>query len=116
MDRSYFRRLERRYCGVAAGEDLAEWVEIRTTLLRLAEYFDVYVEADRDERPMSIDMCIIADQMLDAFNRYWRTKEERHLQTARKYAALLKPDGAQWPALEEMARELPGSPPHPSYY
>lgn len=119
VDRSYFSWVGRRYYSLAAGEDLAEWVEMRTTLLRLAEYFDVYVEALNemsDRYVLGIDMRIIADKMLDAFNRYRRTKEERHLQTARKYAALLKLDSAHWPALEEMAGELPDSPPHPSYY
>jgi hypothetical protein len=57
---------------------------------------------------MGMDMQFIADKMLDAFNRYRATKEQRHLETARKYAALLKLDGRTWPALEQVVDEGPG--------
>ncbi len=46
-----------------------------------------------------------ADKMLDAFNRYRESRDPVHLETARKYAALMKLDGKQWPALTELALE-----------
>ena len=49
--------------------------------------------------PLGIDMNIIADKMLDAFNEYRETGDPRKLDAARKYAALLKLDGSIWPAL-----------------
>ena len=101
VDKSYFITVGRMYYEMAAGQDLAREVDLRTTLLRLAQFFDVYVEALNemsDRYVMGIDMQLIADKMLDAFNRYRQTKDDRHLQTARKYAALLKLDSHHWPA------------------
>ena len=50
----------------------------------------------------------LADKMLDAFNRYRETGDPGTLETARKYAALLKLDGAGWPALSgEPAKDKP---------
>ena len=83
-------------------EDLAEWVRQRATLHRLAQFFDVYVEALNEmsgQYVLGMDMNIIADKMLDAFNEYRETGDSRKLETARKYAALLKLDGNSWPAL-----------------
>lgn len=105
IDAQYFSTVGRRYYGMAANEDLAEWVQLRTTLLRLARFFDVYVEALNemsDRYVMGMDMSVIADKMLDAFNRYRETHDASHLETARKYAALLKLDGKQWSALSEL--------------
>jgi hypothetical protein len=105
VDKGYFITMGRRYYEMAAGHDLARWVDMRATLLRLAQFFDVYVEALNemsDRYVMGMDMQLIADKMLDAFNRYRETKEEQHLETARKYAALLKLDGRQWPVLNEL--------------
>jgi hypothetical protein len=102
-DKAYFITMGRRYYEMAARHDMAEWVRLRTTLDRLARFFDVYVEALNemsDRYVMGIDMRLIADKMLDAFNRYRETRDEKHLETARKYAALLRLDGRSWPALE----------------
>ena len=41
---------------------------------------------------MGFDFNLIADKMLDSFNRYRSTGEERFLQDARRYAAVLKLD------------------------
>jgi len=103
VDKAYFITMGRRYYEMAARHDMAEWVHLRTTLDRLARFFDVYVEALNemsDRYVMGIDMRLIADKMLDAFNRYRETGDEAHLETARKYAALLRLDGRAWPALE----------------
>ncbi|HMO55290.1 MAG TPA: hypothetical protein PJ994_12350 [Tepidiformaceae bacterium] len=102
-DKAYFITMGRRYYEMAARHDMAEWVRLRTTLDRLARFFDVYVEALNemsDRYVMGIDMRLIADKMLDAFNRYRETRDTRRLETARKYAALLRLDGRTWPELE----------------
>ena len=113
VDKQYFISMGRRYYEMAAGQELAQWVSLRGTLLRLAHFFDVYVDALNEmsgRYVMGMDMQLIADKMLDAFNRYRETRDAKYLETARTYAALLKLDGHQWPALQEV--ELAG----PAYY
>lgn len=111
VDVAYFVSLGRRYYEMAAGESVAEWVQQRATLHRLAQFFDVYVEALNEmsgRYVLGMDMGIIADKMLDAFNQYRETGDPGKLETARKYAALLKLDGTGWPALSgEPAEEKP---------
>jgi hypothetical protein len=109
-DLRYFVTMGRRYYEMAARQDLAQWVQLRTTLERLSRFFDVYVDALNemsDRYVMGMDMKLIADKMLDAFNRYRATREPRHLDTARKYAALLRLDRRSWPALEGVAATAP---------
>ncbi len=108
VDQQYFSTVGPKYYNLAANEDLAEFAKLRTTMLRLARHFDIYVEALNemsDRYVMGMDMRIIADKMLDAFNRYRESRDPVHLETARKYAALMKLDGKQWPALTELALE-----------
>ncbi|MCK6563335.1 MAG: hypothetical protein L6Q80_01140, partial [Dehalococcoidia bacterium] len=103
----------RRYYGMAAGEGVARALELRPTLLRLAQFFDVYADALNEvsgRYVLGMDMRLIADKMLDAFNRYRATREPQHLETARKYASLLRLDASQWPVLE------PSPPGEPVYY
>ncbi|WP_322795865.1 hypothetical protein [Tepidiforma sp.] len=105
VDRQYFITLGRRYYEMAARHDMAEWVRLRSTLERLSRFFEVYAEALNeisDRYVMGIDMQVIADKMLDAFNRYRETRDERHLETARKYAAILRLDARNWPALARL--------------
>jgi hypothetical protein len=111
VDKRYLMSLGRRYYKMAAGQELADRVSLRTTLLRLAHFFDVYVDALNEmsgRYVLGMDMQLIADKMLDAFNRYRQTKDQAHLQTARKYAALLRLDGRQWPALDRAMPDVPG--------
>ncbi len=108
VDQQYFVTLGRRYYEMAAGESLAERVSQRATLQRLAQFFEVYVEALNEmsgRYVLGMDMNIIADKMLDAFNAYRETGDPRKLETARKYAALLKLDGTAWPALTSNSDE-----------
>ncbi len=115
VDQGYFSTMGRRYYEMAARQELARWVEMQHTLQRLSYYFDVYVEALNemsDRYVLGIDMRIIADKMLDAFNRYRETKDPKHLATARKYAAIMKLDGTRWPALDELGPDLRA----PSYF
>jgi hypothetical protein len=105
-DMRYFATVGRRYYEMAANQELAGWVNQRETLLRLAQFFDVYVEALNEmsgRYVMGIDMQLIADKMLDAFNRYRHTKDPAELDTARKYASLLKLDGRSWPQLQRLS-------------
>ncbi|MCL4232180.1 MAG: hypothetical protein KJ053_11400 [Dehalococcoidia bacterium] len=112
-DATYYITMGRRYYGMAAGEGVARALELRPTLLRLAQFFDVYADALNEvsgRYVLGMDMRLIADKMLDAFNRYRATREPQHLETARKYASLLRLDASQWPVLE------PSPPGEPAYY
>ena len=53
---------------------------------------------------MGFDLHLIADKMLDCFNRYRRTGDDRYLQDARRYAAILKIDPEAFPSLMKRAR------------
>lgn len=97
--RGHFVTLGRGYYEMAARHDMAESMHLRATLARLSRFFDVYVEALNemsDRYVIGIDKHLIADKMLDAFNRYRETKAPAHLDAARKYAALLQLDGHEW--------------------
>jgi hypothetical protein len=107
-DQSYYSTVGRRYYGMAAGQDLAQQTRQRDILQRLAGFFDVYVEALNemsDRYVMGIDVRLITDKMLDAFNRYRETEDDEHLANAQKYASLLKLDGRQWAQLDELSRQ-----------
>jgi hypothetical protein len=95
FDRDHFVELGRRYYRVAAEEELAAVVGQRDVLMTLAERFVFYMEvlSELSERYiLGFDMDVISNKMLDAFNLYRETGDEQHLETARKYAALLKVD------------------------
>ena len=53
---------------------------------------------------MEIDVSIIANKMLDAFNRYRESGDEAEMENARKFAAFLKVDSQAFPALFKPAR------------
>lgn len=102
VDREYFVTVGRQYYNLAASQEMARVVSLRTTLLRLSQFFDVYVDALNEmsgQYVLGMDMRVIADKMLDAFNRYRETRQTRHLETARLYAALMKLEGHVWPEL-----------------
>lgn len=95
FDRAHFIELGRRYYKLAAEEQLAEVVGQRMVLSKLSERFVFYMEAlsEMSERYiLGFDMEIVSNKMLDAMNLYRRTGDEQYLETARKYAALLKVD------------------------
>jgi len=102
FEREHFVELGRRYYRLAADEELAEVVGQRDTLRKLANYFEVYAGAlnEMSERYITgFDMNLIADKMLDSFNQYRRSGERQHLETAQKYAALLRIDRRRFPRL-----------------
>ncbi|MGE3075272.1 MAG: hypothetical protein AB7N24_16065 [Dehalococcoidia bacterium] len=109
-DKGYFITLGKRYYEMAARQDTAQWIHLRTTLERLARFFDIYVEALNemsDRYVLGMDMQLIADKMLDAFNRYRESHDQQDLEAARKYAGLLRLDGKAWPALEQVPDDGP---------
>ena len=102
VDESYYVSTGRTFYRLASEHELAEETEQRDLLARLADYFTVYREALDAASARYIrgfDMPRLADLMLDQFNAYRRTRDERHLESARKYAALLKLDRANFPSL-----------------
>jgi hypothetical protein len=98
IDQGYYVTTGKRFYHMAAHHDLAEFTQQRDLLEKLADYFEVYMEAlnEMSERYiMGFDMNLIADKMLDNFNSYRRTSDEKFLDNARRYAAILKlnPEG-----------------------
>ena len=107
IDRSYYVTTGKRCYRLAARHELAGFTQQRALLEKLAAYFEVYMEAlnELSERyVMGFDLHLIADKMLDNFNRYRQTGEERFLQNARRYAAILKVDPSAFPSLLKYAR------------
>jgi len=95
FDRDHFMEIGSRYYRVAAEEDLAAVVGQREVLQRLSYSFRDYVETLNElsrRYILGFDMELIANKMLDAFNLYRQTGDGTHLETASKYAALLKVD------------------------
>ena len=101
IDRGYYVTTGKRFYRMAAHQDLAELTQQRDLLEKLAGYFEIYMDAlnEMSERYiMGFDMNLIADKMLDSFNSYRRTADERYLDNARRYAAILKFDPEGFPA------------------
>jgi hypothetical protein len=110
LDRSYYVGTGKTCYRLAGRHDLAELTQQRGTLLKLADYFEIYMDAlnEASERYiLGFDMNLIADKMLDNFNLYRRTGEEKYLENARKYAAILRVDQARFPSLFRRARGTP---------
>jgi hypothetical protein len=107
VDRSYYVSTGKRFYRLAAQHELAESIQQRELLQKLSAYFEVYREAlnEMSERYiMGFDLQLIADKMLDSFNQYRRTREERFLQNARRYAAILRVDAEAFPSLLKRGR------------
>jgi hypothetical protein len=95
FDREHFIDLGRRYYQVAAEEELAGIVGQREVLSKLATGFRFYVETLNEVSQryvLGFDMELMSNKMLDAYNTYRRTGEQKYLDSASKYAALLKID------------------------
>jgi hypothetical protein len=95
IDKAHFIDAGRRYYRVAAEEELAAVVGQRDVLVRLADHFPFWVEtlSEMSQRYiLGFDLEVVANKMLDAFNRYRETGAQEHLEAAGKYAALLKVD------------------------
>jgi hypothetical protein len=110
VDRGYYVSTGKRFYRLAAQHELAEYTQQRGLLEKLAVYFEVYVEAlnEMSERYiLGFDLALIADKMLDSFNQYRRTGEERFLQNARRYAAILKVNPGAFPSLMKAGAPRP---------
>lgn len=95
FDREHFIEIGRRYYRVAAEEELAAVVGQRAVLQRISDHFRDYVETLNELSNrfiLGFDMELISNKMLDAFNLYRQTGDPKHMETAQKYAALLKVD------------------------
>jgi len=106
-DRGYYVSTGKTCYRLAAEHKLAEFTRQRPTLLKLSGYFEVYLDAlnELSERYVTgFDFNLIADKMLDRFNLYRRTGDERHREEARRYAALPRLDSRRFPALYRRAR------------
>ena len=102
LDQSYYVSTGKTCYRLAAQHKLADLTQQRRTLTKLADYFEIYMDAlnEASERYiLGFDLNLIADKMLDNFNLYRRTGEEKYLENARRYAAILRVDQASFPAL-----------------
>lgn len=100
VDRSYYVTTGKQSYHLAAQHELAEATQQRDLLEKLSSYFEIYLDAlnEMSERYiMGLDFQLIADKMLDAFNEYRRSGEERFLQSACRYAAVLRLDPTVFP-------------------
>jgi len=102
VDAGYYVTTGKTMYRMAARHELAEHTEQRELLDRLADYFEVYMDALNemsDRYIMGFDMELIADKMLDSINRYRHTGEARYIENARRYAAILRVDQQRFPSL-----------------
>lgn len=109
VDRSYYVTTGKTFYRMASEHELAALTEQRELLAKLSAYFEVYMDAlnEMSERYiMGFDMHLIADKMLDYFNLYRRTGEEKYLENARRYAAILRVDRARFPSI--FGQTVPG--------
>lgn len=93
IDAGYYVTTGKTMYRMAARHELAEDTEQRELLDKLADYFEVYMDALNEMSAkyiMGFDMQLIADKMLDNFNRYRQSGDETHLRNARRYAAILR--------------------------
>ncbi len=102
VDGAYYVSTGKTMYRMAAHEDAAERAQQRETLLKLAEYFELYVDALNEMSGryiLGFDLELMADKMLDNFNRYRETGDERALDNARRCASILRLDRSRFPAL-----------------
>lgn len=102
VDSAYYVSTGKTMYRLAARHEDAERQQQRETLGRLADCFEIYVDAlnEMSERYiMGFDLDLVADKMLDNFNRYRASRDEHDLTSARRYAALLHLDPARFRAL-----------------
>ena len=102
VDAAYYASTGKAMYRMAARDDHAECAHQPDTLSKLAEHFELYVDAlnEMSERYiMGFDMHLLADKMLDEVNRYRTSRDETHLVSARRYAAILRVDEARFPTV-----------------
>jgi hypothetical protein len=100
IDAAYYVSTGKAMYRMAARDDHASCAHHPGTLAKLADNFELYVDAlnEMSERYIiGFDMQLIADKMLDGFNRYRASHNESDLASVRHYASILRPDGEQFP-------------------
>ena len=101
VDGGYYVSTGKTMYRLAAGQDAAETTDQRDTLSRLAENFELYVDAlnEMSERfILGVDTSAIADHLLDSLNRFKESGDRAEVDTARRYAAILNIDVTRLPA------------------
>ena len=104
VDAAYYASTGKAMYRMAARDDHATCAHQPNTLSKLADHFELYVDAlnEMSERYiMGFDTQLIADKMLDNLNRYRASRDEKHLTNARRYAAILSIDRLRFPSLFE---------------
>jgi hypothetical protein len=94
-DAAYYTTTGKTMYRMAAFDDHSGCEHDPETLCKLSDYFEVYADAlhEMSERYIvGFDMSVIADKMLDSFNRYRTFADERARADARRYADLLGAD------------------------
>ncbi len=97
----------KNYYRIASDHDMASATQQREMLQKLSNHFNIYREAmlhASEQYILGFDINLIADKMLDSFNRYRLSGDAAHLENARKYAAILKVDRASFPSLWRLRR------------
>jgi len=101
VDRTYYVSTGKTMYRLAANQDGAGDVRQRDTLARLAEHFELYVDAlnEMSERYiMCVDQGAIADHLLDSLNRYKESRDGADYEAVRRYAALLNVEAPRLPS------------------
>ena len=95
VDTQYYVTTGKTMYRMAARDDHAECAHQPDTLGKLADHFEVYVDAlnEMSERyVLGFDMKLIADKMLDGYNAYRASGDGAHLDEARRFAQILAVD------------------------
>jgi hypothetical protein len=92
VDHAYYVTTGKAMYRMAAAEDEAEDTRQRTTLHRLAESFEIYVDALNEMSARfitGIDAGVVTDKMLDAYNRFRTSGDDGAMRDVAAYHALL---------------------------
>ena len=95
VDTAYYVSTGKAMYRMAARDDHAACPHAAVTLGKLADHFEIYVDAlnEMSERyVMGFDMRLIADRMLDGYNAYRKSGDGKHLSQARRFAEILSVD------------------------
>lgn len=98
IDTEYYVSTGKTMYRMAARDDHAACAHQPDTLGKLADHFEVYVDAlnEMSERyVLGFDTKLIADRMLDGYNAYRASGDSAHLDEARRFARILAVDPAR---------------------
>lgn len=92
VDAAYYATTGRAMYRMSARADHESCTHAPATLEKMAEHIELYMDAltEMSERYlMGVDTALVADKMLDAFNRHRHSGAKPDLDAARRYAAIL---------------------------